>query len=238
MRSVRSTAWSLGATIGLSIAIGILATVTEANRWSRLSAVERLHFDPTSQSLTGLLFGQLAIGVLVVSAEYSTGSIRATLSAIPNRPAVLAAKVLVFGVVAVGVGVASSLAAFIIGQSLLTGAVPHATLGEPGVLRAVVGGGLYLAVLGLFALGLASIIRYTDGAITAFVGAVLILPLVLQALPSSIQDAVGRYLPANIGVVMTTVRSSSRVSGPIFSPWVGLAVLGGTRWSRSSPAGG
>ncbi|MHB1737906.1 MAG: hypothetical protein ACYCXA_00155 [Actinomycetes bacterium] len=153
LRSVRSTAWSLGATIGLSIAICILATVTETNRWSRLSAVERLHFDPTSRSRTGLLFGQLAIGVLVVSAEYSTGSIRATLSAIPNRPVVLAAKVLVIAVIAVIAGVASSLAVFIIGQSLRTGTVPHATLGEPGVLRAVVGGGLCLAVLGLAVLG-------------------------------------------------------------------------------------
>ena len=230
LRSVRSTTWSLVAMIVLTIGIGVLATATEASRWASASPLDRLTFDPTSLSLTGLLFGQLAIGVLgilVISAEYGTGTIRATLAAIPNRPLVLAAKALVFSTVSVVVGLAVSFIAFFIGQALLSGSAPHTTLGAPGVLRAVIGGGLYLAVLGLLALGLATIIRHTAGAISAFVGVLFILPLITQALPSSIRDAVGKYLPANIGAKLTTVVPGFRSDVPTFSPWVGFAILCG-----------
>ena len=227
-RSVRSTTWSLLATVVLTLGIGILATSVEAARWNQLSLVDRLTFDPVRLSLTGLLFSQLSIGVLgvlVVSAEYGTGTIRATLAAIPNRPMVLAAKAVVFGLVALVVSEVIAFSAFFIGQAILTPTTPHATLSQPGVLRAVIGGGLYLTVLGLFALGLAAIFRHTAGAISAFVGILLILPLIVQALPTSVIDAVGKFLPANIGVVMTGTRFNDIQSA--FSPWVGLAILAG-----------
>ena len=230
LRSVRSTTWSLVAMIVLSIGIGILATATEASRWATASPVDRLVFDPTSLSLTGLLFGQLAIGVLgilVMSAEYGTGAIRATLAAIPNRPLVLATKAMVFTGVSLVVGLAVSFTAFFVGQALLTGSAPHATLGGAGVLRAVIGGGLYLAVLGLLALGLATMIRHTAGAISAFVGILVILPLIAEALPTSIRDDIGKFLPANIGATLTTVVPGFRSNASALSPWVGFAILCG-----------
>lgn len=230
LRSVRSTTWSLAATVVLTVGIGALATAVVAARWDHLSVVQRVTFDPTSQSLTGLLFAQLALGVLgilVVSGEYGTGSIRSTLAAVPNRPLVLAAKAVVFGVVALVVSEAVAFAAFVLGQALLSGSTPTASLSQSGPLRAVIGGGLYLTVLGLFALGLAAILRHTAGAISAFVGVLLILPLILQALPTSIINAVGKYLPANIGVTMTTVNGPAHLDQHAFSPWAGLGVLGG-----------
>jgi ABC-type transport system involved in multi-copper enzyme maturation permease subunit len=214
----------------LSIGIGILATATEASRWSHSSLADRILFDPTSLSLTGLLFGQLCIGVLgviVMSSEYGTGTIRAALAAVPNRPMILAAKAAVFTALALAVGEIISFLSFYIGQGFLSGSAPQATFGQPGVLRAVIGGGLYIAVLGLFAMGLATIIRHTAGAITAFATVLLILPLISQALPSSINDVIARYLPANIGVVMMTVHSGFRSDAPMFAPWTGFAVLFG-----------
>jgi hypothetical protein len=98
-------------------------------------------------------------------------------------------------------------------------------LGQPGVVRAVVGAGLYLAVLGLLALGLATIIRHTAGAISAFVGIVLVLPLIVEALPTSIGNAVARYLPANIGRVLFSTHGVPDSIGPGFSPWTGFALL-------------
>ena len=200
-----------------------------------------------------LVFGVL--GVLVMSAEYGTGTIRATLSAIPRRPVVLTAKIVVFGTVAVIVSEIFAFTAFAIGQAILSakhavGAsaaialhahqlgvkVPpnvkavfsssgSASLGQPGVLRAVIGAGLYQAVLGLLALGLATIIRHTAGAISAFVGVVLVLPLIVQALPASISNAVGRYLPANIGFVMFSTEKMPDQVKYAFSPWTGFAIL-------------
>ena len=116
-----------------------------------------LDFDPTNLSLTGILFGQLMIGilgVLVVSAEYGTGTIRASLAAVPDRPLFLVAKATTFAIVAFLVGEFVSFVAFFVGQSLISGGAPHATITQSGVLGAVIGSGLYLTVLGLLAVGL------------------------------------------------------------------------------------
>ena len=230
MRSVRSTQWSVMATVVLTLAIGVLATVVTADRWASAGPLERLTFDPTSRSLTGLLFGQLALGVLgvlVMSAEYGTGTIRASLAAVPRRHRVLAAKVLVLGAVALVVGEGVSFASFFVGQAILAGTTPYATLGQPHVLRAVAGGGLYLAVLGLLALGIATIVRHTAGAISCFVGVLFVLPLVAQALPTSIADDVGRFLPAEIGAAMTTTVPDVHFAVGSFSPWAGFGLLCG-----------
>ncbi len=250
--SVRSTMWTLVATVVAVVGLCALGTGT-------ITPSEIID-DPTRRSLIGIFLGQLifgVLGVLVMSAEYGTGTIRATLSAIPRRPVVLTAKVVVFGTVAVVVSEILAFSAFAVGQAILSAKhavgskaaaaqraqqlgvkIPHniaavlstgsASLGQPGVLRAVVGAGLYLAVLGLLALGLATIIRHTAGAISAFVGVVLVLPLIVQALPASLSNAVARYLPANIGLVMLStndVPAASREVAYAFSPWVGFALL-------------
>ena len=245
--SVRSTTWTLVATGVAVVGLCILSTATVNS--------SEIIGDPTRRSLIGIFLGQLifgVLGVLVMSAEYGTGTIRATLSAVPRRPVVLSAKILVFGAVAVVVSEIFAFSAFAIGQAILSAKksaaaaivqpaqqfgvrIPHniqaalshgsASLGQPGVLRAVVGAGLYLAVLGLLALGLATIIRHTAGAISAFVGVVLVLPVIVQALPTSISNALARYLPANIGLVMFSTHGAPDRVGPAFSPWVGFALL-------------
>ena len=245
--TVRSTMWTLVATGVAVIGLSALSTGTI----SPSDAIE----DPTRRSLIGIFLGQLifgVLGVLVMSAEYGTGTIRATLSAVPRRPVVLGAKVVVFGVVALVVSEILAFTAFAVGQAILsakhavgpaTALAQHggitvppnlraalsstgsASLGQPGVLRAVVGAGLYLACLGLLALGLATIIRHTAGAISAFVGIVLVLPLIVQALPQSISNAVARYLPANIGLVLFSTHGLPDRVGPAFSPWSGFALL-------------
>ena len=83
------------------------------------------------------------------------------------------------------VGEMVSFVAFLLGQRILSGKTPTATLSDPGVLRAVMSGGLYLLALGLLALGLASIIRVTAAAIRTFVGILFILPIIADVLPSS-----------------------------------------------------
>jgi ABC-2 type transport system permease protein len=222
--SVRSTAWSLVVMLVAVVGICILATTVGTS-----GAQDHVQ-DPTRRSLTGLFLAQLAIGVLgvlVMSAEYGTGSIRSTLSAMPRRPVVLSAKIIVLGIVSLVVGQLLSFTAFFVGQALLPSAVGHATLSQPGVTRAVAGSGLFLAALGLLALGLATIIRHTAGAIAAFVAIVLVLPLIVQALPTSIVHAVTRYLPEAIGLNILSTTSSPFAGTPIFSPWVGLAILVG-----------
>lgn len=247
--SVRSTTWTLVAT-GVAV-IGLCALSTGTVNASEIID-DPTRRSLIGIFLGQLIFGVL--GVLVMSAEYGTGTIRATLSAIPRRSVVLTAKVVVFGSVAIVASEIFAFAAFGMGQAILSGKhavgsaaaisrahqlgikVPHdlqgllsssgsASLGQPGVLRAVIGAGLYLATLGILALGLATIIRHTAGAISAFVGVVLVLPLIVQALPASISDAVARYLPSNIGLVMFSTHGAPDRLGPAFSPWAGFALL-------------
>ena len=88
MRSVRSTMWTLAVTIGLAVGFGALVGVSQVNSWDTLTPVQRLRFDPTSLSLSGLFLAQMAIGVLgvlMITSEYATGQIRATLGATPRR---------------------------------------------------------------------------------------------------------------------------------------------------------
>ena len=227
VRSVRSTVWTLLVTAIVGVGLGAIVTSAQASRWSSRTIVEQLTFDPARSSLAGLLFAQLAIGVLgvlVVSSEYSTGTIRSTFSAAPRRPLVLAAKVAVFSTVTLVVGEAVSFVAFFVGQRLLSGKTPTASLSDPSVLRAVTSGGLYLFALGLLALGLATIIRHTAAAISTFVGLLLVLPIIAALLPSSFSADIGRYLPANIGTVMLTAHYHG--SDP-FGPWTGFALLCG-----------
>jgi ABC-2 type transport system permease protein len=232
LRTVRSTTWTLFATVLAVVGIGALATAVTASHWASAGPEEHFGFDPTARSLAGLFLGQITIGVLGVlamSAEYGTGTIRATLSAVPNRPLVLACKALVFGVVALITSEILTFAAFLLGQELLKGSTPYATLSQPNVLRAVAGAGLVLAVIGLFALGVASIIRHTAGSISAFVGVLLVLPLIVQAFPTSLQHTLIPYMPLVIAEHMVSVTGVGRDFGgaSLFSQWVGFGILCG-----------
>ncbi|MBU6515674.1 MAG: ABC transporter permease subunit [Acidobacteria bacterium] len=229
IRTVRSTTWTLVALTVIILGVAAIAGSAVSHSWRTMTTMEHLSFDPTQLSLRGMLFGQLVIGVLgvlVMSAEYSTGSIRSTLMAVPTRTKVLLTKAAVMAALGLVVSEVLSFGAFFLGQALLVSPAPHATLSQPGVLRAVVGGGLVLSVLGLLALGLASIIRHSAGAITTYVGVLLVLPIVVQALPSSISQPVLKYLPFHISDTMTSV-THALGSGPSFSPWVGFAILCG-----------
>ncbi|HEY2563395.1 MAG TPA: hypothetical protein VGI44_06760, partial [Acidimicrobiales bacterium] len=227
LTSVRSTIWTLVVTAVAGVGIGAIVTSAQAARFSGRSLAARLAFDPTRSSLSGILLAQLAIGVLgvlVMSAEYSTGTIRATFSVAPRRLMVLVAKVLLFAVVAFVVGEIVSFAAFLLGQHILAGKTPTASLSDPTVARAVVSAGLFLTALGLMALGLATIIRHTAAAISTFVGMLFILPVIADVLPSSFANDVNRFLPADIGTRMLSVNYHGTDT---FGPWLGFALLGG-----------
>lgn len=223
--SVRSTVWTLLVTAVVGIGLGAVVTSAQASRWSSRTPAAQLMFDPTRSSLAGLLFAQLAIGVLgvlVVSAEFSTGTIRATFSAAPRRPMVLLAKVLTFGVVTLVVGELVSVVAFLVGQQVLSGKTPTASLSDSSVVRAVLSGGLYLLVLGMLALGLATIIRHTAASITAFVGLLLILPIIADSLPTSLSNDIDRFLPADIGTVMLSAHFHGADN---FGAWLSFTLL-------------
>jgi ABC-type transport system involved in multi-copper enzyme maturation permease subunit len=226
LRSVRSTRYALLAAVVLTIGLAAIASTVIVTHWTGMRAAERANFNPLEASMVGLNFAQLAIGVLgvlVISAEYSTGMIRSSFSAVPRRLPVLWAKAGVFAGVTLVLMVPAVLVGFFVSQSILSGQHIQIAFSHAGVARAVLGAGLYLTVLGVFALGLGTIIRNTAGGIATFAGILFVLPGLMHVLPTSWSDAISPYLPSNAGQqIMSLVRDPT-----MLSPWAGFALFCG-----------
>jgi ABC-2 type transport system permease protein len=223
-RTVPSTMWTLIAATVLGIGLGALISALAAHAYAKSSVSDKLTWDPTSISGAGFSIAQLAIGVLgvlLITSEYSTGAIGSSLAAVPRRGRLLGAKAVVLAVLIFVVAEMLAFVAFFIGQALISGHAPTATLGDPGVLRALVGSGLYGAVLALLGLALGGIIRNAAGAIAVLVAILFVLPGIAAALPASIEHKVQEFWPTGAGQQITAVVRTSNT----LSPWAGFGVF-------------
>jgi ABC-type transport system involved in multi-copper enzyme maturation permease subunit len=226
LRTVRSTVWSFVALVVSVIGFTALFTFLTVQQWPQMNASDRAQaqLNPVPQILgSGLFLGQLAIcvlGVLVATSEYSTGMIRSTLLASPHRLRTLAAKCIVFTIPVLVAGEALSFASYEIGKSVLASKV-HTSLSDPHVTRAVVGEGLYLGLLGLFALAIGQLIRHTAGAITTVIALVLVLVPLAGLLPGSIGKHVSAYLPTNAGQQIMQIFPKDQ----ILTAWQGFGIF-------------
>ena len=227
LRTVRSTVWSFVILIVAVIGFTALFTWLTVNQWSTMSPDDKaqLTIDPVPQILgSGLFLGQLAIcvlGVLVATSEYSTGMIRSTLLASPHRLRMLAAKCVVFTIPVFVIGEGLAFASYAIGKQIFASKL-HTSLSDPHVLRAVFGEGLYLAVLGLFALAIGQVIRHTAGAITTVIALVLVLVPLAGLLPGNLGKHVSAYLPTTAGQQIMQIYPKDQ----ILSAWQGFGVFG------------
>ncbi len=227
LRSVRSTIWSFLLLVVLTLGFTALFTALTVSQWDKTDAKDqaRIVADPVSFILGGgFQLSQLTIcvlGVLVIASEYSTGAIRASLLAVPKRTPMLAAKCLVFAAVVFVIGELVAFPSFFLGAAIVHKKAP-VSISDPGVLRAVIGAGLYLAVLGLFALAIGALVRHTAGGITGVIGFVLVLAPLAQLLPGSVGKHVHAYLPSEAGHL---IGQASQSSTDLLSPWEGFGVF-------------
>ncbi len=220
IRTLRSTFFTLAATVAFVVGLGALISYESSVHYAPGDGA----WDPTSMSLSGLMIGQLTIavlGVLAITGEYGTGMIRTSLAAVPRRGRLLAAKAAVFGTVAVLTGELVSWVAFFVGQLLISGHQPTASLSQPDVARAVVGGGLYIALIGLMAVAAGTILRYTAAAITTVIAVLFVLPGVLEALPNSWRLPVEKYWPTRAGAQILQVTRDTNT----LPAWLGFGEL-------------
>lgn len=233
IRSVRSTYWTLLALVLACVGIGALFSWGEAQHVASLAGTRggadvaaHAHAHAVATSLFGLLVGQLVIvvlGALTITSEYSTGMISSSLTTMPRRGTVFAAKAIVFGAVALVVGLITSFGSFLAGQAILSTQLVGASLGQPGVLRAVIGGGLFLTVCGLLSFGIGAVLRHTAGAITASIGLTFVLYMLSGFLPDNWAVHIDKWIPFNAGAAVW-----EQVSGQdMFRPWTGFAVFCG-----------
>lgn len=221
LRSVRSTSWSLIAAVVFMLGFAILEAIILP---SRLSDDAEQALDAVRVSLGGSHLSQVAfgvLGVLVITSEYTSGMIGATFSAVPHRRLLVAAKAIVFTSVTFVIGVAASFGAYFLFQALLTGDALRSSIWDPGVLRALVGGGLYFAVLGLLGLGLGLIVRTSSGAIAALFSLLFVPQILAQLLPEGWRVTVGRFVPMQAGSQIFSQQPEPGALGP----WAGFAVF-------------
>ncbi|GAB3650148.1 ABC transporter permease [Glycomyces tarimensis] len=208
-RSLRSTWYTLACLLVVGLGITSLPMSRVGAEYENASTAERLAWDPTNLSLTTYILAQLIIGVLgilIVTSEYATGMMQTSLAATPRRHRLLAAKAVLTTAVALVAGQTLMFAAFFLGQALIAAQdVPNASIGDPRVLAAVAGGGLYLAGIGLLGAGLGTILRSTAGAITTLVGIIFLVPGFSGLFAPLLQGLLDYWPTVGAAAIMTTV---------------------------------
>jgi ABC-2 type transport system permease protein len=227
LRTLASTGWLLLGVVALTVAVSAAADAAAS------CPADGCQADPARLGLTGVQVGQsivVVLAVLAVSNEYSTGMIRVTLTAMPRRLTVLAAKAaLIVGLVLAAAAVAV-LGAVLLGRLILPGhgfTLAHGfqalSLGDGPVLRAACGSVLYLALVALLSLGVATAVREAAVAIGLVIGLLYLFPIVgsvasnphwQRHLEQIGPMTAGLYIQVTVGVKTLPL-----------TPWQGLGVL-------------
>ena len=221
-------AWLLAATVVLTVMISAAATAAV-----RCPAGIVCPVDTTKLSLTGVEFGQAVVAILAVlaiSSEYSTGMIRTTLVAMPRRSAVLAAKAVIVGGLVLAAGAIAVGGSLLAGRILLPGhgftaarGFPLLSLAHGPTLRAAAGSVLYLALIALLSLGIATMVRDAAVATGVVLGLLYLSPVILSVVNDPVwSHRFERYAPMNAGL---TIQDTIGLRSLPISPWGGLGVL-------------
>ncbi|MGX1131646.1 ABC-2 type transport system permease protein [Streptomyces glaucescens] len=221
--TLRSTWFNLALipvlTLGTGIAIG-----------SAYESGDAAELDTVLLVLLGMQFSQIIVGVLGIlstAEEHSTGLIRSTMAAVPARLPVLWSKAAILGTVGFLTALATNLVTFPLVQTLLTGTDKEASLGDPGVLRALVGNAAGLALIAVLAVGIGALIRSVPTSVGVLIGVVMILPEVLRMLPYDVVDDAVRYFPGKALETLTHAEPAPGMTSP------GSALLALVLWTAA-----
>ncbi|MEU9855016.1 ABC transporter permease [Streptomyces sp. NPDC047974] len=236
IRTVSSTIWTLASALIVTVAMSAALSAVLNSTFDDLSELERATFDPTFVSFSGMVLGQLAMvvfGVLVVGTEYSSGMIRTSLAAVPQRATFLFSKIAVAGVLALVVGLVTSFLSFFLGQALL--GEHRTTIGADNVLRAVVGGGIYMGLIAVFSMGVAAMLRSSMLSLGILVPFFFLISQILSAVPKA--KEVAKYFPDQAGSkIMQVVPDALGSEKAPYGPWGGLGIM--LLWVAASLLGG
>jgi hypothetical protein len=221
LRTLPSTWRTVVMAVTMSIGLGAVLCISQADQWASMTAQERQGFDPTACSLGGFFLGAVllgALGIRAVTAEYSTGMIRSTFIATPTRNLVLSAKAAVTAAFVFPLALMADVISFELGQVIFTSKHLQVSFGHAGVLQALVFGALGVSFVALIGVGLGGLVRHTAGSTTAL--ALLIVGGVTlgQLLPAGVRQ----YLPGTALEAAVTVNHSAG----LLMPGAAIAVVG------------
>ncbi|MFH8414089.1 ABC transporter permease [Streptomyces collinus] len=207
IRTLRSLPGALLALFAATIAFSAIAGVSDASKPG---------FDPLFASLSGVIPGQIAavsFGAMAVSSEFHQGALRLSLAAVPRRGRWFAAKAAVIAVPVFLVGLVTALAALFAARAGLGPAAGGLSTGEQ--VRAVVGCGVYLMLMALFAAGIATLLRSGVATLSLLVPFILVVSFVIGDATGTVAD----FLPDKAGQLVLRETYDGTLG-----PWSGLAV--------------
>jgi ABC-2 type transport system permease protein len=227
LRTVASTGWLLVGTAVVTVAVSAAADAAATCPSGGCQA------DPAKLSLTGVQVGQAivaVIAVLAVSNEYSTGMIRVTLAAMPRRLTVLAAKAALVAGLVLAAGAVAVLVSVLVGRLILPGhgftlayGYPALWMGDGPVLRAACGSVLYLTLIALLSLGVATAVRESAVAIGLVLGLLYVFPVVTSVISNQHwQRHLEQIGPMTAGLY---IQATADLRSLPLTPWQGLGVL-------------
>ncbi len=226
LRTAGGVGWLLLAAAVLTAGVSTIAVA--AIRYSPLGSYQ----DTTKVALTGIDLGQAVIAilaVLIISSEYSSGMIRVTLAAIPRRPLVLAAKAAWVTALTLAAGTVAVLACLLVARLILPGhgftpghGYPLLSLDHGATLRAAAGSVLYLALIALLSLGLATAVRDSAVAIGVVLAVLYLFPIIAQVLGARWQKDLMQIGPMTAGL---SIQATTGLKSLPIGPWGGLGVL-------------
>lgn len=212
---IRSLRGTLGSFISVLVATAGIQTLTAA----LIGTAEEgsMGDDPLLAAFYGLNFGQIAaiaFGASAFSAEFHNGGLRTSLAAVPDRTRFYLSKISIVGGLALVMGQITGLLTFLGGQAFMG---PYALEpGAPGTVRAVVGCGLYLTLMTLFAAYLTAVLRSGTAVLSILIPFVLLVSFVVSGAASGI----GQYMPDRAGQMVLRTEAHGDLG-----PWTGLGVM-------------
>ncbi|MEV4171820.1 ABC transporter permease [Nonomuraea sp. NPDC049709] len=200
--------------------------------------------DAARISLFGVQIGQGLVALLAVVAvcgEYGTGMIRTSLTAMPRRIAGLAVRAGLLAGLTAAAGTVAVLGSVLAGRLLLPGngftpehGHPPLSLLDGPTLRAAAGSVLYLVLVALISLGVATAVRDSAAATGAVLGLLYLFPLVvLMVRNQDLQLMLWRLSPMNAGLA---VQATTSLPSMLIGPWAGLGVV--AAWAAAALVGG
>jgi ABC-2 type transport system permease protein len=213
--SLRSTWWYLGG----AAAIVVLTSLLESGDG-----------DPTTPNAVAPVLGAVSyfvqyvlavFGIVAITGEIATRSITVTMACTPRRTWIMVAKALVVGGV---VFVASVLTTG--GGLVLTAArFGELPLLDGTQVETVLAASVYLALLAVFSLGLATLVRRTAGALSIVLLLLLLVPELLRMLSVRIEapwvNTVGDWTPSPVG---WRLMEGQWADGLALLAWAGVAI--------------
>lgn len=221
--TVRSTWWSFITMLVLGAGLTTVVCAASAEWLASAEADE----SPGSFITWGMMFAQIAailLGTLVVTGEYGTGMVRTTFAATPRRGAVMVAKLVVLAMTLFAAGTVTALVGYLGGNYFLSAEGIGLSLGDEGMLRSLVGSGLYMSGLGLFAAAVGFLVRHTAAALSLVLALVFVVGNMTMLLPGAWGEWLTKLMPGHAGAAVAAPVSFNPL---LLDPWVGFAVFCG-----------